>query len=153
MLFGDYWLESSGGFPSAALVNLLGDFGVNDAAARAALSRMVKRGLLLSTKSGRTTSYRTSRSSTDATNGRGSSGAASRAASVSSRSKSSATSSIEKASGARSSSSSHASGTATVARGRARKEYGATTDAITLIRSQSTKTRFPRCATRKNWAL
>jgi phenylacetic acid degradation operon negative regulatory protein len=61
MLFGDYWLESSGGFPSAALVNLLGDFGVNDAAARAALSRMVKRGLLKSTKSGRTTSYRTSR--------------------------------------------------------------------------------------------
>lgn len=61
MLFGDYWLESPGGFPSSALVSLLGDFGVNDAAARAALSRMVKRGLLKSTKSGRTTSYRTSR--------------------------------------------------------------------------------------------
>jgi phenylacetic acid degradation operon negative regulatory protein len=61
MLFGDYWLESSQGFPSAALVTLLGDFGVNDAAARAALSRMVKRGLLSSSKSGRTTSYRTSR--------------------------------------------------------------------------------------------
>ncbi len=61
MLFGDYWLESPGGFPSAALVSLLGDFGVNDAAARAALSRMVKRGLLKSSKSGRTTSYRTSR--------------------------------------------------------------------------------------------
>jgi phenylacetic acid degradation operon negative regulatory protein len=61
MLFGDYWLESPGGFPSAALVSLLGAFGVNDAAARAALSRMVKRGLLTSSKSGRTTSYRTSR--------------------------------------------------------------------------------------------
>lgn len=61
MLFGDYWLESPGGFPSAALVSLLGDFGVNDAAARAALSRMVKRGLLKSSKAGRTTSYRTSR--------------------------------------------------------------------------------------------
>jgi phenylacetic acid degradation operon negative regulatory protein len=61
MLFGDYWLESPGGFPSAALVSLLGDFGVNDAAARAALSRMVKRGLLKSSKAGRTTSYRASR--------------------------------------------------------------------------------------------
>ena len=61
MLFGDYWLESPGGFPSAALVSLLGDFGVNDAAARAALSRMVKRGLLKSSKAGRTTSYRTTR--------------------------------------------------------------------------------------------
>lgn len=61
MLFGDYWLESSGGFPSAALVTLLGDFGVNDAAARAALSRMVKRGLLMSSKTGRTTAYRASR--------------------------------------------------------------------------------------------
>jgi phenylacetic acid degradation operon negative regulatory protein len=61
MLFGDYWLESPGDFPSAALVSLLGDFGVNDAAARAALSRMVKRGLLKSSKAGRTTSYRTSR--------------------------------------------------------------------------------------------
>jgi phenylacetic acid degradation operon negative regulatory protein len=61
MLFGDYWLESPGGFPSAALVSLLGDFGVNDAAARAALSRMVKRGLLKSSKSGRTTAYRASR--------------------------------------------------------------------------------------------
>jgi phenylacetic acid degradation operon negative regulatory protein len=60
MLFGDYWLESPGGFPSAALVTLLGDFGVNDAAARAALSRMVKRGLLRSSKTGRTTAYRTS---------------------------------------------------------------------------------------------
>lgn len=61
MLFGDYWLESPADFPSAALVSLLGDFGVNDAAARAALSRMVKRGLLKSSKAGRTTSYRTSR--------------------------------------------------------------------------------------------
>lgn len=60
VLFGDYWLESEGGLPSAALVALLADFGVNDAAARAALSRMVKRGLLVSTKSGRNTSYRAS---------------------------------------------------------------------------------------------
>jgi phenylacetic acid degradation operon negative regulatory protein len=58
LLFGDYWLQVDAGFPSAALVTLLADFGVNDAAARAALSRMVKRGLLTSSKSGRTTAYR-----------------------------------------------------------------------------------------------
>lgn len=58
MLIGDYWLESEGDIPSAALVALLADFGVNDAASRAALSRMVKRGLLRSTRSGRNTAYR-----------------------------------------------------------------------------------------------
>ncbi|MEO8528188.1 MAG: PaaX family transcriptional regulator C-terminal domain-containing protein [Pseudolysinimonas sp.] len=58
MIFGDYWIESAESMPSAALVNLLADFGVTDAAARAALSRMVKRGLLTSTKTGRTTAYR-----------------------------------------------------------------------------------------------
>lgn len=60
MLFGDYWLEPSEGLPSAALVTLLSDFGVNDAAARAALSRMVKRELLVSTRTGRNTYYRAS---------------------------------------------------------------------------------------------
>lgn len=60
VLFGDYWLDAEGGLPSAALVALLGDFGVNDAAVRAALSRMVKRGLLDSSKSGRNTAYRAS---------------------------------------------------------------------------------------------
>lgn len=43
--------------PSAALVELLADFGVTDAAARAALSRLVKQGLLASSKSGRNTFY------------------------------------------------------------------------------------------------
>jgi len=60
MLFGDYWLEPSEGLPSAALVTLLSDFGVNDAAARAALSRMVKRELLVSSRTGRNTYYRAS---------------------------------------------------------------------------------------------
>ena len=41
-----------------------------------------------------------------------------------------------------------ASGVATVARGRARSEYGTTTVASGLFRSQSTKTRSPRNATR-----
>ena len=58
MLFGDYWLAPAEGLPSATLVSLLSDFGVNDAAARAALSRMVKRELLQSTRSGRNTFYR-----------------------------------------------------------------------------------------------
>jgi phenylacetic acid degradation operon negative regulatory protein len=60
MLFGDYWLEPSEGLPSAALVTLLSDFGVNDAAARVALSRMVKRDLLVSTRTGRNTYYHAS---------------------------------------------------------------------------------------------
>ena len=57
-LFGDYWLERSQAFPSAALVALLADFDVNEAAARAALSRMVKHGLLESSRAGRNTSHR-----------------------------------------------------------------------------------------------
>lgn len=57
MLFGDYWMEPVEAMPSAALVTLLSDFGVNDAAARAAFSRMVKRDLLVSTRAGRNTSY------------------------------------------------------------------------------------------------
>lgn len=60
MLFGDYWLEPSEGLPSAALVTLLSDFGVNSAAARAALSRMVKRELLVPTRNGRNTYYHAS---------------------------------------------------------------------------------------------
>lgn len=57
-LFGDYWLERSQPFPSAALVSLLADFDVTAGAARAALSRMVKHGLLVSSRAGRNTSYR-----------------------------------------------------------------------------------------------
>ncbi|MDQ2623870.1 MAG: PaaX family transcriptional regulator [Actinomycetota bacterium] len=56
-LLGDYWWGQEDPLPSAALVDLLGDFGVSDVAARAALSRMVKRGLLTSTRSGRNTFY------------------------------------------------------------------------------------------------
>lgn len=57
-LFGDYWLERSQPLPSSALVALLGDFDVSEVAARAALSRMVKHGLLESSRVGRNTSYR-----------------------------------------------------------------------------------------------
>lgn len=56
-LLGDYWWGQPDPLPSAALVELLADFGVSDVAARAALSRMVKHGLLVSTRSGRNTFY------------------------------------------------------------------------------------------------
>ncbi len=56
-LLGDYWWGQEDPLPSAALVDLLADFGVSDVAARAALSRMVKHGLLVSTRSGRHTFY------------------------------------------------------------------------------------------------
>ena len=54
--FGDDNPEAA--MPSGALVDVLGDLGVGSAASRAALSRLSRRGLLLSVKSGRTTSYR-----------------------------------------------------------------------------------------------
>lgn len=56
-LLGDYWWGREEHLPSAALVELLADFGVSDVAARAALSRSVKHGLLSSTRSGRNTYY------------------------------------------------------------------------------------------------
>lgn len=56
-LLGDYWWGQEEPLPSAALVDLLADFGVSDVAARAALSRMVKHGLLVSTRNGRNTFY------------------------------------------------------------------------------------------------
>lgn len=57
-LFGDYWWGRAEPLPSAAIVALLADFGVSEAAARAALSRMVKHRLLEPSRSGRTTGYR-----------------------------------------------------------------------------------------------
>jgi len=56
-IFGSYWWGRSEPFPSAALVTLLADFGVSDVSARAALSRMQKHGLLVSSRSGRNTAY------------------------------------------------------------------------------------------------
>lgn len=56
-LFGGYWWEREESLPSAALVALLGDFGVTDVSARAALSRMQKHGLIAASRSGRNTAY------------------------------------------------------------------------------------------------
>lgn len=57
-LLGDYWISRPEQLPSAALVRLTAEFGVSPVAARAALSRLTKRDLLVSSKSGRRTYYR-----------------------------------------------------------------------------------------------
>lgn len=59
-LLGDYWWVRTEQLPSAALVALLTEFGVSDTAARAALSRLVRHGLLTTSKHGRQTFYRLS---------------------------------------------------------------------------------------------
>lgn len=61
-LLGDYWYDRSEHLPSAALVTLLGDFGVSTVGARAALSRLARRGVLESSKVGRYTYYGLTRS-------------------------------------------------------------------------------------------
>jgi phenylacetic acid degradation operon negative regulatory protein len=57
-LLGDYWPGRCEPLPSAALVDLLAEFDVNPSGARAALSRLSIRGLLVGTKDGRNTFYR-----------------------------------------------------------------------------------------------
>jgi phenylacetic acid degradation operon negative regulatory protein len=54
-LLGDYWWRRTEPLPSAALVALLAEFGVSDSAARAALSRLTRNRLLVTSKSGRRT--------------------------------------------------------------------------------------------------
>ena len=57
-IFGYTWRHWHDHLPSGALVELMGDFGVSPANARATLSRMAREGLLESAKSGRNTFYR-----------------------------------------------------------------------------------------------
>jgi len=59
-LLGDYWWQRTESLPSAALVALLAEFGVSDSAARAALSRLTRNQLLVTSKSGRRTVVRLS---------------------------------------------------------------------------------------------
>lgn len=54
-LLGDYWWRRTEPLPSAALVALLAEFGVSDSAARAALSRLTRNRLLVTSKHGRRT--------------------------------------------------------------------------------------------------
>ncbi|MFI0351669.1 PaaX family transcriptional regulator C-terminal domain-containing protein [Actinomadura sp. 9N407] len=59
-LLGDYWHGRTEHVPSAALVALLEEFGISPFAARAALSRLTRRGVLESSRTGRRTHYRLS---------------------------------------------------------------------------------------------
>jgi len=54
-LLGDYWWQRTESLPSAAIVGLLAEFGVSDSAARAALSRLTRNGLLVTLRNGRRT--------------------------------------------------------------------------------------------------
>ncbi len=56
-LLGDYWFGDAEQLPSAALVDLLAEFGISATSARAALGRLTRRGLLQSSKAGRRTFY------------------------------------------------------------------------------------------------
>lgn len=56
-LFGDFWLGRGEALPSTALVRLLGEFGVSEVNARAALSRLARKDLLAATRHGRRTAY------------------------------------------------------------------------------------------------
>lgn len=56
-LLGDYWYGREVPLPSAALVRVLEEFSVSGVSARAALSRLTRRGLLLLSKEGRHTYY------------------------------------------------------------------------------------------------
>jgi phenylacetic acid degradation operon negative regulatory protein len=59
-LLGDYWWRRTEPLPSAALVALLAEFGVSDSAARAALSRLTRNQLLVTSRNGRRTVVRLS---------------------------------------------------------------------------------------------
>ncbi len=56
-LLGHYWFGRTEHLPSAALVELLAEFDISEPSARAALTRLTKRGLLVSSKRGRNTYY------------------------------------------------------------------------------------------------
>jgi phenylacetic acid degradation operon negative regulatory protein len=60
-LLGDYCLPHRPHLPSAALVGLAGEFGISQMGARAALSRLARRGVVEHSKSGRRTFYRLAR--------------------------------------------------------------------------------------------
>lgn len=57
-LLADYGLRTRPWLPSGAIVALLTEFGVTPASARAAISRLTRRGTFESTRQGRHTSYR-----------------------------------------------------------------------------------------------
>jgi phenylacetic acid degradation operon negative regulatory protein len=56
-LLGDFWRGKREHIPSTALLRLLAEFGISAQGARSALSRLVRRGLLLRSRRGRRTFY------------------------------------------------------------------------------------------------
>jgi phenylacetic acid degradation operon negative regulatory protein len=60
-LIADYTFPARAWLPSAAIVALLGEFGVASGAARTIISRMARRGVLEGSKQGRYSSYRLTR--------------------------------------------------------------------------------------------
>ncbi|WP_233605890.1 hypothetical protein [Micromonospora sp. Llam0] len=56
-LLGEYLDSSDAGLPSAAVIAILAEFGVSESSARAALSRLVKRGLIATRGTGRPPVY------------------------------------------------------------------------------------------------
>lgn len=56
-LLGDYWFARSDPLPSGVLVQLLGEFAITSASARAAIQRLAARGFLVSERRGRQTWY------------------------------------------------------------------------------------------------
>jgi hypothetical protein len=56
-LIGEYGLHIGDPIPSASLVLMLGEFGITQAGARAEIARLARRGILVATRSGRTTAY------------------------------------------------------------------------------------------------
>lgn len=57
-LIADYTISTRSWLPTAAIVALLGEFGVTTGAARTAISRLARRGVLEGSKQGRHSSYR-----------------------------------------------------------------------------------------------
>jgi phenylacetic acid degradation operon negative regulatory protein len=69
-LIADYTVRTRAWLPSAAIVALLGEFGVTSGAARTAISRLARRGILEGSRQGRHSSYRlTEDAASDLTNG------------------------------------------------------------------------------------
>ncbi|WP_367127591.1 PaaX family transcriptional regulator C-terminal domain-containing protein [Saccharothrix sp. HUAS TT1] len=57
-LIADYTIRTRAWLPTAAIVALLGEFGVTTGAARTAVSRLARRGVLEGSRQGRSSSYR-----------------------------------------------------------------------------------------------
>lgn len=57
-IFGDYWWHTDAPLPSGALVAAMVDLGMKEGTARATLSRLVARGLLIVGRAGRRTTHR-----------------------------------------------------------------------------------------------